>query len=79
MIFYKVNSFYNMPNMFYKLRFNGEISDWNVSKVEDMLVMFVDANFNQDISKWKIKKSCDVMNMFLNCPIKEKYKPKLPK
>ena len=37
----------------HRLRFNGDISQWDVSKVTDMGNMFYNANaFNQDLSSW---------------------------
>ena len=69
----------NMSYLFYGSKFNGEISRWDVSKVNDMFAMFASSKFNQDISKWKINKNCDTSDIFKNCPIKEEYKPKLPR
>ena len=69
----------NMFGMFMHSKFNGDISSWNVSNVDDMSAMFNNSHFNGDISNWKINKDCDTRNMFLYCPIKEEYKPKLPK
>ena len=65
--------------MFAYSEFNLDISKWNVSKVEDMSGMFSRSKFNKDISNWKINKDCNITNMFDRCPIKEKYKPVLPK
>ena len=62
--------------MFAYSKFNGDISSWNVSNVEDMWGMFYRSKFNQDISNWKINKDCARFNMFDDCPIKEEYKPK---
>ena len=63
--------------MFKNSKFNIDISNQNVSKVEDMSEMFRYSKFNKDISKWNIKDNCKTDYMFKNCPIKEKYKPKL--
>ena len=39
----------------WKLRdFNGDISQWDVSNVENMAFMFYNSNFNGDISKWDV-------------------------
>ena len=65
--------------MFYGSKFNGDISNWDVSNVKNMCLMFRNSKFNQDISNWKINKACDVGEMFKFCPIKEEYKPKLPR
>ena len=69
----------DMSGLFGHSSFNGDISRWNVSKVEDMSSMFYESKFNGDISDWNIDKDCKVYNMFDGCPIKEEYKPELPK
>ena len=57
-------------------KFNGTISKWDVSKVENMICMFAHNKlFNQDISKWKIKKECDTTLIFNDCYIKREFKP----
>ena len=66
----------NMSYMFACSKFNGDISNWNVSKVEDMSWMFHASQFNQDISNWNINKDCDTFNMFSDSKIKDEYKPK---
>ena len=38
--------------MFAYSKFNGDISDWNVSKVTDTESMFLSSKFIGDISKW---------------------------
>jgi surface protein len=39
----------------YKLhKFNGDISEWDVSNVEDMSGMFRESEFNGDISQWDV-------------------------
>ena len=65
----------DMSHLFYKSRFNGNISRWDVSNVENIGWMFSWSKFNGDISKWKINKNCYNYHMFYNCPIKEEYKP----
>ena len=65
-----------MEELFYYSEFNGDISKWDVSKIESMNGMFYGSKFNQDISNWKINPKCDTRNMFIDCPIKDKYKPK---
>ena len=42
-----------MNNMFNNSYFNGDISRWNVSKVENMSYMFFYSMFNGDLSDWK--------------------------
>ena len=43
-----------MRSMFSSSRFNGDISRWDVSSVEDMSYMFADSLFNGDISEWDV-------------------------
>ena len=45
--------------------FNGDISEWDVSNVEDMSGMFMYSDFNQDISKWNVSKVKNMEGMFL--------------
>ena len=47
-------------------RFNGNISKWNVSNVENMYGMFVNSEFNQDISNWNISNVKHMIFMFVN-------------
>ena len=45
--------------------FNGDISEWDVSSVEDMRYMFKDAkSFNQDISDWDVSNVTNMTFMF---------------
>ncbi len=46
--------------------FNGDISDWDVSKVINMASMFRDSQFNGDISSWDVSKVTTMMEMFKN-------------
>ena len=66
-----------MSYLFYDSYFDQDISNWDVSNVEDMWEMFAYSKFNKDISSWKISKDCVTYGMFNNCPIKEEHKPKL--
>ena len=68
-----------MSYMFFDSMFDRDISKWDVSNITRMEYMFAKAKFNQDISKWKINNKCCTTDMFYECPIKEEYKPKLPK
>ena len=68
-----------MSGMFYNSTFNGDISNWNTSKVENTYWMFACSRFNQDISRWKINKDCNTTNMLDDCPIRKEFKPMLPK
>ena len=74
-----VSSVENTSYMFFDSKFNGDISKWNTSTIKDMCSMFMHSKFNKDISNWKINKKCNTWFMFDGCPIKDEYKPKLPK
>jgi len=52
--------------MFYGAeKFNGDIRNWNVSKVTDMNGTFEDAKvFNQDISNWNTSNVENMYHMF---------------
>ena len=76
---WNVSKVKNISYMFKQSHFNGDISKWNVRNVTDMSYIFYKAKFNGDISRWNIDKDCKVYNMFDWCPIKDEYKPKLPK
>jgi len=65
-----------MTRMFRKSKFNGDINNWDVSNVTDMLCMFQDSNFNRDISSWNIYE-CETDYIFQRCPIRDEYKPKI--
>ena len=54
----------DMHYVFYKSKFNGDISNWNVSNVKDMNDMFFRSKFNGDISEWDVSKVEDMHNMF---------------
>ena len=71
-----VSSVKNMGDMFAISIFTGDISKWNVSNVESMGSMFYASKFNGDISNWNVSNVTNNVNIFVNCPIKEKYKPK---
>ena len=46
---------YDTYGVFYNSPFNGDISGWDVSRVENMELMFYGAkSFNQDISGWDV-------------------------
>ena len=45
--------------------FNGDISQWDVSKVENMSYMFNRSKFNRDISKWNVSNVTDMRDMFV--------------
>ena len=50
--------------MFSNSKFNGNISEWDVSNVTNMSGMFFRSKFNQDISNWKLNINCIVDKMF---------------
>ena len=63
-----VSAITDMSYLFLNSDFNGNISDWNVSKVTYMEGMFCGCNkFNQDISKWDVSKVTDMSFMFDGC------------
>lgn len=52
----------NTKNKLYK--FNGDISEWDVSNVKTMEKMFMYSKFNGDLSKWDISNVEDMYGMF---------------
>ena len=56
------NLFSSGPEKF----FNGDISKWNVSNVEDMEELFENCKFNGDISEWDVSNVTDMQEMFNN-------------
>lgn len=49
-------------------KFNGDISNWDVSNVTNMNSMFYACHvFNQDISSWEVSKVQNMHNMFSQC------------
>ena len=53
-----------MKYMFYCSQFNGDISNWNVSNVENMNCMFMYSHFNKDISNWNVSNVKYMGDMF---------------
>ena len=45
-------------------KFNGDISEWDVSNVTDMSYMFCDSHFNGDITNWDVSNVKDMYSMF---------------
>ena len=67
-----------MNALFKGVKFNGNISEWNVSNVKNMNVMFCYSTFtgeNGDISEWDVSKVKTMHQMFWGCPL-EKNPPK---
>ena len=54
-----------------KLSYEGyfNISNWNVSKVENMNWMFGKSAFNKDISNWNVSSVNNMNNMFFLSPL----------
>ena len=46
------------------LKFNGDISNWNVSNVENMEDMFYWSKFNGDLSDWDVSNVNNMYSMF---------------
>jgi len=44
-----------MTQMFAQSKFNGDISQWNISNVKQMADIFADSVFNQDLTPWADK------------------------
>jgi surface protein len=56
----KMNGLFGFSNS----KFNGDISQWDVSNVTDMSSMFLFSEFNGDISKWNVSDVSDMSAMF---------------
>ena len=53
--------------MFKNSIFNGDISGWDVSGVQDMTSMFSNSQFNGDLSMWKPLSIISIDLIFNNC------------
>mgnify|MGYP006433679973 FL=1 len=63
---WNVSMIIDLSYIFVDLNFNIEIdiSNWDVSNVNKMILMFKNSNFNGDISKWNVSKVTDMLSMF---------------
>lgn len=63
-----------MFGMFYNSKFNGDISNWDVSNVKRFDAMFRNLEFNGDISNWKINPDAKdhMQRMFSKSPLEKK-------
>ncbi|SHK66702.1 BspA family leucine-rich repeat surface protein [Fibrobacter sp. UWB12] len=55
---------FNDDQAFKRSKFNGDISQWNVSNVTDMSFMFLESRFNGDISQWNVSNVTNMYYMF---------------
>ena len=58
--FWNVSQITDMCYMFYRSKFNLDISQWDISNVTNMIDMFLGSQFNGDISQWDVS---NVTNM----------------
>jgi surface protein len=56
-----------MTELFRESDFNGNISQWDISKVTDMSHMFSCSKFNGDISNWDVSNVMNMEFMFSGC------------
>ena len=61
-----MKNLFNRNNILYGLSVNGyfDISDWDVSNVEDMSYIFLGSSFDGDISGWDVSKVKNMQGMF---------------
>jgi surface protein len=62
-----------MSYLFANSKFNGDISKWDVSKVEKMTRMFYSSQFNGDISDWDTSNVEDMSFMFAASPLEKNH------
>ena len=53
-----------MSRLFEDSKFNGDISQWDVSNVTNMEYMFKGSKFNGDISQWDVSSDTNISGMF---------------
>jgi len=54
----------DLQGLFYKSKFNGNISEWNTSNIVNMGHMFAESLFNGDISNWDTSNVKNMHSMF---------------
>ncbi|UXX80682.1 BspA family leucine-rich repeat surface protein [Reichenbachiella carrageenanivorans] len=57
----------DLGSMFgYSTKFNGDLSNWDVSGVTDMSGMFAGTSFNSDLNTWDVSSVTDMGHMFVD-------------
>ena len=56
----------DMEALFYRSKYNYNISEWDVSRVKNMKAMFENSEFNGDISNWDVSNVENMNAMFMN-------------
>lgn len=59
-----VSRYPEFDDLFYKSKFNGDISRWNTSNATSMYEMFRESEFNGDISNWDVSHVTNMSGMF---------------